>query len=292
MNEGVGVAVAVLSSTLGGLAAVATRFIIGTVDPVTIAAFRFGGGFLFLLPIALALRSRWPQRGDWTAIALLGLMFFGLFFIVYNIALAYTTVGRATLALSTLPLLTMVVAAVLRAEPFTARKTCGVLIAMAGVAFALTTGLGMAPAGAWRGDLLMIGGTFSMAFYNVWSRTFIARSSPLGFVTACMGFGGAFLVLLAGPNGGFTVAGGFGAPQWAAVAYLAAFGGAAAFYLWIFALKLTTPTRVANTMAVNPLAASIGAAVVLGEPIGLNVMVGIVAVAVGIWLASTNARKA
>jgi drug/metabolite transporter (DMT)-like permease len=67
--------------------------------------------------------------------------------------------------------------------------------------------------------------------------------------------------------------------------------GAAAFYLWIFALELTTPTRVANTMAVNPLAASIGAALVLGEPIGLNVIVGIVAVFIGIWLASTNARK-
>jgi drug/metabolite transporter (DMT)-like permease len=67
--------------------------------------------------------------------------------------------------------------------------------------------------------------------------------------------------------------------------------GAAAFYLWIFALELTIPARVANTMAVNPLAASIGAALVLGEPIGLNVIVGIVAVFIGIWLASTNARK-
>jgi hypothetical protein len=30
---------------------------------------------------------------------------------------------------------------------------------------------------------------------------------------------------------------------------------------------------------------------VLGEPIGLNVIVGIVAVFIGIWLASTNARE-
>jgi drug/metabolite transporter (DMT)-like permease len=145
MTERLGVAAAVLSSTLGGLAAVATRFVVGTVDPVTIAAFRFGGGFVLLLPIALALRSRWPQHRDWIGVALLGLMFFALFFIVYNIALAYTTVGRATLALSTLPLLTMAVAAMLRAERFGARKTSGVLIASAGVALALTTGLGEAP---------------------------------------------------------------------------------------------------------------------------------------------------
>ena len=292
MTERVGVAIAVLSSTLGGLAAVATRFVVGAIDPVTIAAFRFGGGFILLLPIALALRSRWPPRGDWLGTALLGLMFFALFFIVYNIALGYTTVAHATLALSTLPVLTMVVAALLRAEPLSARKTSGVLIATAGVALALATGLGTAPAGAWRGDLLMVGGTLAMAFYNVWSRPFIARSSPLGFVTACMGCGGGTLILLAGGTGGFAVTSGFGASQWLAVGYLAALGGAAAFYLWILALELTTPTRVANTMAVNPLAASIGAAVVLGEPIGLNVVAGIVAVFIGIWLASTDARKA
>jgi drug/metabolite transporter (DMT)-like permease len=291
VTERVGVAVAVLSSTLGGLAAVATRFVVGAIDPVTIAAFRFGGGFVLLLPIALALRTRWPPARDWLGVALLGLMFFALFFIVYNIALGYTTVAHATLALSTLPVLTMVVAAVLRAEPLTARKTSGVLVATAGVALALATGLGSAPAGAWRGDLLMVGGTLAMAFYNVWSRPFIARSTPLGFVTACMGCGGVTLALLAGSTGGFAVASGFGTPQWLAVGYLAAMGGAAAFYLWILALELTTPTRVANTMAVNPLAASIGAAIVLGEPIGLNVIAGIVAVFIGIWLASTDARK-
>jgi len=82
----------------------------------------------------------------------------------------------------------MTVAALLRAELFGIRKISGVLIASAGVALALTTGLGEAPPGAWRGDLLMIGSTLAMAFYNVWSRPFIARSSPLGFVTACMGF--------------------------------------------------------------------------------------------------------
>jgi hypothetical protein len=45
---------AVISSALGGMAAAVTRFIIDAADPVTIAVFRFGLGFLFLLPVALA----------------------------------------------------------------------------------------------------------------------------------------------------------------------------------------------------------------------------------------------
>jgi drug/metabolite transporter (DMT)-like permease len=225
-------------------------------------------------------------------VALLGLMFFALFFIVYNLALAYTTVARGTLALSTLPLLTMVVAAVIGAEPLTMRKTVGVLIAMGGVALALLTGLENSPSGAWRGDLIMIGGTLLMALYNVWSRPIIARSSPLGFVTACMGVGGLTLMALAGASHGFAPVAAFGPGQWFAVVYLALGGGAAAFYLWIFALERNTPTRVANTMTVNPLAASIGAALVLREPFGFNLIAGLIAVGAGIFIASTERQPA
>src|SRR5262249_39825472 len=270
IQEHIGVLAAILWSARGGMAAAATRYVVGAVDPATLAAFRFGGGFVLLLPLALLARSRWPQGRDWVGTALLGLMFFALFFIIYNVALAYTSVARGTLALSTLPLLTMVVAALLGAGRLTARKALGVLIAMAGGALAVLTGLSGAPAGAWRGDLIMIGATLIMALYNVWSRPFMARASPLGFVTACMGFGGVSLTAFAAVTGGFAVTRAFGPPQWFAVAYLALGGGAAAFYLWNFALKRTTPTRVANTMTVNPLAASIGAAIVLTQPMGRN----------------------
>jgi drug/metabolite transporter (DMT)-like permease len=289
MTETIGVLIAVLSSTFGGMAGAVTRFVVGSIDPVTIAAFRFGIGVALLLPLALLLRSAFPRGRDWVGAALLGVMFFAVFFVFYNIALAYTTAARGALALSTLPLWTMVVAALLGAEPLTARKTLGVLVAVGGVAVALLAGLASAPQGAWRGDLIMAGATLCMAFYNVWSRPFIARSSPLGFVTASMGAGAACLVTIAALSGGFAVAQSFGAPQWMAVLYLGAFGGAAAFFLWVLALRMTTPTRVANTMTVNPIAASLLAAVLVGEPIGWNLVIGLIAVAAGIWLASTSA---
>jgi drug/metabolite transporter (DMT)-like permease len=182
----------------------------------------------------------------------------------------------------------MVVAAVLGAEPLTLRKTLGVLIAVGGVALALLVGVAAAPEGAWRGDLIMAGATLCMAFYNVWSRPFIARSSPLGFVTASMGAGAVCLVLVAALSGGFAATRAFGAAQWTAMIYLGVFGGAAAFFLWVLALRMTTPTRVANTMTVNPIAASMLAAVLVQEPIGLNLVLGLAAVGGGIWLASTS----
>jgi len=65
-------------------------------------------------------------------------------------------------------------------------------------------------------------------------------------------------------------------------------GAAANFYLWVWALERTSPTRVANTITVNPTSAWILAAIIIGEPIGLNLMLGIAAVACGIWVASTE----
>ncbi|CAO3419888.1 hypothetical protein [Azospirillum doebereinerae] len=187
MGESWGVAAAVLSSGLGGTAVGATRYLAGAggpaPDPLTLGALRFGIGFLVLLPIAWMRRADWPERRDWPGVAGLGLLFFGLFQILFNASLIFTTAARSALALSTLPRLTMVAGVALGAEPLTARKTLSVFTAMPGVALALLSGLTSAPAGAWFGDLLMIGGALCMVLYNVWSRPFIRRSGPLPFTT-------------------------------------------------------------------------------------------------------------
>ena len=177
MGEWFGVLIAIVSSSLGGTAAAVTRYLVGNADPLTLAILRWGIGFLVLLPVALLLRVRWPRRSDWLGVATLGLCFFGLFFILYNVALGYTTAARASLALSTLPLQTMLVGGLLGIEPLTRRKSLGVGIAVLGVFAALVTGLAAAPSGAWRGEAIMTGAVLCMAFYNVWSRGFIERSS-------------------------------------------------------------------------------------------------------------------
>jgi drug/metabolite transporter (DMT)-like permease len=289
-SERKGIVAALVSSSLGGSAGALTRYVIGAIDPVTLAALRFGIAFLIVLPIALVLQSRWPRGKDWYGVAALGILFFCIFFVLYNIALAYTSAARGSLALSTLPVATMLVGSLLGIEALTRRKTTGVLIATGGVALALATGLAKAPPGAWRGDLIMMGATLIMAFYSVWSRTFIARSSRLGFLAAGMGFGAATSVMVAWHAGGFAALQSFSPGQWVAVTGIAVLGGAASFYLWVYALERTTPTRVTNTMTVNPISASLLAAVLLGEPLGLNLVLGVVAVGTGIWIASTSAR--
>jgi drug/metabolite transporter (DMT)-like permease len=291
LGEWIGVALALVSSCLGGSAAAITRYLVGQADPVTLAILRWGIGFACLLPVALALRVRWPPRRDWPAVAVLGFCFFGLFFVLYNIAIGFTTAARASLALATLPLHTMVVGALLGVEPLTARKSTGVGVAVLGVIAALASGLAAAPVGAWRGELIMTGAVMCMAFYNVLSRPFIQRSSALGFLAVGMGAGAAALIVAGSLTGSVAVLGHLTPPQWIAGIYLGVGGGALAFILWVMALERATPTRVASTMTVNPIAAGLLAAQLVGEPITANLVIGLVAVFAGIWIATSDGNK-
>ena len=288
MSERIGVLAGAASCALGGAAGVATRAAVGEIDAFALAAFRFGLGFLILLPIAL--RERWPRGRDWIGVALLGLLFFAVFFVLFNHALVYTTAAHGALALSVLPLVTMALAALLGAERLSRRKTAGVFVAIAGVAVALGSSLDAAPPGAWRGDLIMVGATLCMALYSIWSRPFVARSSPLGFLAGGMGIGATAVTIFAAFNGSFAPVSTLSSGTWMALAYLGLIGGAVVFWLWIWALQHASPTRVTATMTVNPVAAGLLAGLLLGEPFGLNLLLGCAAVLAGIAIATIEPR--
>jgi drug/metabolite transporter (DMT)-like permease len=103
-----------------------------------------------------------------------------------------------------------------------------------------------------------------------------------------MGSGAAALILVGLFTGSIAALQSLSTPQWIAGVYLGVGGGAAAFILWVLALERASPTRVANTMTVNPIAAALLATLLIGEPITPNLVVGLVAVFAGIWIATSE----
>lgn len=290
MRERIAALAAAFSAGLGGVTIASSRLLVAVSDPITINALRFGIAFLVLLTVALILRVPWPPREDRPLVVLLGVLAFVVFSLLFVAATQFTSAARAGLAFSTMPLQTMLLAAVFGVQRLTLRRSLGVLIAISGVAVAMMTGVSGAPEGAWRGDLLMVAAVACMSAYVVMSRPIIARCHPLTFLTAGVGAGEVILLALALTYGGLSSIADYGMREWLAMAFLATGGGAAMFILWVFALGRTGPTQAAVSVAVNPIVAAIAGALMLGEAIGLHLLMGLGGVLAGIWIATSEGR--
>ena len=285
MSEGLGIAAALTSSALGGLSVAVTRFVIGTTDPLTLGALRFGLGFLALLPFMWVGRGSKPQRRDIWAVFGLGSLFFCLLPVLFNSALIFTTAAHGARAMSTVPLLTMAIGAWLKTEALTRMKCIGLLVAIAGVALALPPSGSGAPAQAWIGNVLMVAVAACMALYSALSIPFIKRLGALRFTTIAMGIGALELAVLALTLGQPKVAFEFGQAEWLAIAYLGIVGGAFTSFLWVLALDRIAPTLVAISVAIHPITAAAFAALMVGEAVRTNFLIGTAIVAIGIFLA-------
>ena len=109
----------------------------------------------------------------------------------------------------------------------------------------------------------MVAAALCMALYSIWSKPFIRRSGPIPFTAFSMGAGAACLVVISWMRGSFAPsqisARHNGSPSSTSAHSAAPF----TFYLWTFALGRTTPTRVAISVAVNPITASLVGAALL-----------------------------
>jgi drug/metabolite transporter (DMT)-like permease len=215
-----------------------------------------------------------------------------LFAWFFSAALQYVPAARGALVLSTQPLLTLALAVLLKRERFTWAKAGGAVIALLGVAFALGDRVAVAGADVLRGDLLMFGAAVTGSIYNVTSGYYLRKYPALVLCSVMVPVGALALlaaIVIGGDYSGFT---GFSWRGWCAIGYLMTIGGAVTFFLWIWALEHTTPSRVAITVTMNPVAAVILGALILSEPVTWRLLVGLAAIIAGITAANWSALLA
>jgi drug/metabolite transporter (DMT)-like permease len=118
-----------------GTSVVVTRFAVGEIDPVTLAFYRYAIAMICLLPVFPFV---WPKArvpaSDVITIALLGAAFFGFFPWAFSAALQYTTAARGAIGVATIPIQTLIVAAIFGREKLTRRNLLSVALGFAGIA--------------------------------------------------------------------------------------------------------------------------------------------------------------
>ena len=279
-------AAAAATGILVGAALVATRFVIHQTAPASLALLRYAIGFCCLLPpTLLSARVRFEWR-DLLPIGLLGITQFGILIALLNYALQFIPSARAALFFATMPLLTMMLATAVGRERLTLAKTAGVLLTIVGVGFAL--GEKAIQRGGvtheWVGELAVFASALSGAICSVLYRPYLRKYPTLPVSAFAMLASVGFLAALAAAEGFFGSLPRFTAAGWLAVVFIGISSGIG-YYLWLWALNHTSPTKVTVFLALSPITAAGLGAFLLEETISMMLFVGLACVVLGLWIA-------
>jgi drug/metabolite transporter (DMT)-like permease len=281
-----------LASVITGTALVATRFVVSGSDGLTIAMLRYVVAASCLLPLIPIFDRMNVTLRDLFPIAGLGLLYFGLFPWCISAAMKFTTASGGAIVLACTPAATLLLGKLTGQEEWSARKGFGVVCAILGAAIAVGhIGFDFA-ASAWRGDLAMIVATLLGAIYAICSKPYLKKYSPLVVTAIAMAAGAVGLLVFWAaidlPHGLPRL----DASGWLSILYIGIAGGALSFFLYAWALEQTAPTTTMILLPLNPIAAVIAGWLLLGEPLSVELFVGLLLVIVGILLVVGVSAKA
>lgn len=286
--EAAPMAAAGASAVFTGMGVVAIRYVVTEWEPATLAFYRFTIASVTILPFLVFSRRARLERRDIVPVCLLGAAFFGLYPWVFGAGMVHIPASRGAVIFGAMPLAAMVVAAALRLEALTGLKTLGAALAFGGVALALgdRAALGADVHDAWIGELLTGSATLLLAINFVLFAPWLRKYPALTVAAWSMLAGAVFLIPFAAWEGGFASVPGLSPARWWALGFLGVFAGSLGYFLWIWALQRSTPTRSSVFIALNPMTATLLGALLLSEAITLTFLLGLAAVVAGILIAN------
>ena len=280
---------AFVGSCLLGGAVVATREVVGDIAPLDLAFLRYALGGVCLAAFVQIFRPgalRLP-RAALPAVAGFGVLMYALFPFLFNTSLRYTTASRGAVIIALLPLFTAIMGAFARSEQLRPMQWLGVALSISGVAVVFAeSGLGFSDGRkVLLGNALMVVVALIGAIYSVGARPYLMRYGAPPVTAVAMLSGAALLLipaLLRDVIGQVSRADG---QTNALVLYLAIPGGALGFFLASFALSRLTATQASLYINLNPIVATVLAALLLDEPLTRWFGLGFVLVLAGLLLA-------
>lgn len=259
------------------------------IPPVTFALLRFGLAAASLLVI---LRWRegsfgWPGR-DALPILALGGLGFGVYQILWSVALQDIPAGDSALLIAATPVMTALLAVRSGADVLTRTKLGGSGLSFVGVGLIVASGPGIALGAAIVGDALTLLAAVCWSVYTAYGAPILRRHSPLR-TTAWAMVGGSLVLLVPG------IAQGLGA-QWSVVGpeawgglLFSAFIPAGLANVMVFAaIRLLGPTRITAYQFLVPFIAVLLGAAILNEPMRIEQLLGGIVIVLGVAITRSD----
>ncbi len=248
------------------------------IDPLTYNAVRFLVGVPVLTAIALRDRSVVRvSRRDLGLIALAtlcGPIGYQVFFVL---GLDRTTSTNAALLVATMPAWTAVISIAVGLVMVSRRLMIGIAITLAGVAL-VVLGRGGASFSLSEGDLLGSGlvllATIISAIGNILKKPLLDRLGGMRITLWTFWLTTLALSLLAAPGLLTLSADDLPVRSWPNVLYSGLLAGVGGFTVMNIGLRELGPTRAASYHNFTPIVAGLAGVLVLGDPVGLGLLVG------------------
>jgi drug/metabolite transporter (DMT)-like permease len=275
-----------------------SRWLVHDLGPVSLTFLRYAIGLASLLPfLAAAPRAlKHLTRREVLAVVLLGITQFGVLIALLNVGLSYVGAGLGALLFATFPLMTMTLATALGRERFDVALAVGVVLSVIGVGIALAgpSGLGsdaMGDRGFALGAGCVLASALCGAVCSVLYRPLLERHAMLPLGALAMAAAVAVLLPAAWIEGLPARAAALGAAQWAVVAAVGLSSGVA-YWVWLWALKHTAPTKATAFLALSPVTATLIGTALMGEPAGWGLVVGVACILAGLALTAVRRVQA
>lgn len=281
----------VLFCALWSFAFVAGKVGVSDCPPLILLAARFSLAGILILGISVLRREPWTLRPrDVVICALLGLANNALYLGLGYVGLQTVSAGIGGLIVSANPVFTAVAAALLLHEALTWRKIAGLVLGVAGVAFIVWHRVAIG-AEAWTG----LGFTLASLASIVAGTILFKRLAPRGSLWIGNGIQNLAAGLALTPLAMSLSSVSDIVPSWrlaGAFAFLVLGGSIVAYWLWFRLLTLYGATAASAWHFVMPPLAMLFAWLVLGESIDGRDLLGVIPVAIGIYLVTRPARIA
>ena len=285
-SQNMAILASVSASLLVALTVIATRSIVDRLDPLLLGFLRYGPAGILLTPL-IYIHAKRIEGKDWVAMIVLGAMFYGIYPWLFSAALRYTTALHAALVLTLLPVCTLLIGVYTRTERLQPTKIYGNLLGICGVVVAFSESLfsEMAlPENALVGGLIMLVAVILGAVFNVSSKRYVERYSALAVTTVCMASGGVILLVIVTSTGLLTEIPSLTGFEWSIIAFLSLGGALIGNLLWICALGVIAPSRVAIFALIPPVLVALLGALLLYEFPSIFALSGLCLVLLGILI--------
>ena len=260
-------------------------------DPFTFAYLRVLGAAI-VMNMWSAAATPPLSRDDFKKVVLYSLLAVVINQTMFLAGLALTSAHVAAILITAVPVFTLGVAMVFKAERVTAMKVAGIALAAAGALIVVGgEGLGGATK-SLLGDLLIIGNSLSYALFLVLSKPDMARLGPRRVVARMFAVAAVLMLPIAAVPMWRLHWRAIPASAWLSLAFVIAGPTIAAYLLNAWALAHTDSSLVAAYTYLQPVMTVILAAMFLGEQIRLTAVAAGVLIFAGVWLAGRAARIA